>query len=298
MNRIAALVLFSITQPFFCTASAFAERVGFSFSGTINGSTSISLFDQTVTRPANVTGTFSYDTNSDITLLEAGVKTFEQKISGGLTLVINGNLKLSASEYVITVGNDQGSTPLDYFSVDYANFNVDEVPAPIEVNSTPWDKSAAIKVELRWPANTFPDPDEPKLTSNRPITPVPGITAFVGSGASGSGVAGRSFSSNFTIASLIPVLGDYNFDGQISWKDYLEWRKAFDSRDADSLYADGNVDGQVDAADYVVWRDAFAVPTVSSSAMNLPEQSSATVIACLSVSFFSRARSSASRGTR
>ncbi|MGL4513787.1 MAG: hypothetical protein ACRCT8_11910 [Lacipirellulaceae bacterium] len=64
--------------------------------------------------------------------------------------------------------------------------------------------------------------------------------------AATSGVFGGS---NVTV---VPGIGDYNFDGVTNQADRLEWENNYNT---DYFGADGNGDGWVDAADYTVWRD-------------------------------------------
>lgn len=250
------------------------ERVGYNFTGTLTGSSNISLFGSTVARPSPVSGTFAFDTTTPGVDLQPGVRSYHQYIQGGYTLNINnGQLKLSAHDYIITVGNDQRSPLADYFNVTYANFNVTPVPPPIEVNGVAWDgtKIGTINLDLSWPANYFTDPDEPKLTSARPATSSPGVLAFVGSANSGSGVTPRFFTMT-SISTIAPLTGDYNRDGKVDSSDYVEWRKVFDGATADRLYADGNIDGVVDAADYIVWRRAMtAGGAAGTGILNVPE---------------------------
>ncbi len=236
-----------------------AERVGFSFEGAlqqIGTPGTYTLFGISVPKTSPVAGTFSYDTTTPGVDTEPGVRTFHQLIQGGYTLNINsGAIQLSASDYVVTVANDFPRIPeaVDIFSVDYNYDSINGItPAPINVNGGPWGGTRAfIKVELSWLAATFTDPDEPKLTSDRPLTPIPGVSAFVGSSAS------PRFFSVTSIAALPPLLGDYNRNGTVDSNDLAEWRKAFGAAGEPFLYADGNGDGVVDAADYVVWRKAL-----------------------------------------
>src|SRR5690242_8078982 len=129
IGRVAVLV-FGIT----CVASSLrAERVGYHFIGALNsfgiGGTTTLFGTSGIPKNAPISGTFSYDTTTpgvDVTTdTAAGERTYHQYISGGFTLDINpGNspeIKLSASDYIITVVNDfQSQTApeaLDVFDV-------------------------------------------------------------------------------------------------------------------------------------------------------------------------------------
>ncbi len=57
-------------------------------------------------------------------------------------------------------------------------------------------------------------------------------------------------------ADVLPLVGDYDFNGSVNYSDLDEWQSAFGSVGTSSL-VDGNYDGVVDAADYTIWRDAF-----------------------------------------
>jgi hypothetical protein len=165
---------------------ACCEFVRFDFAGIFSGGATgtYSLFGMAVPRNAVVRGSFRYDTESSGSTIDAGTKAFHLTRPGGFTLDIhNGAIRLSASEYSVTVANDFGGTPtaLDLFSVDYDS-RWSPPPTPLIVNDVPWSGSTAfLKVSLSWPSTTFIDADEPKLTSTRPLTPSPGVTAFVGS---------------------------------------------------------------------------------------------------------------------
>jgi hypothetical protein len=235
-----------ITGLFLCVGAVRAERVGYSFQGNLQvlGTGNVSLFNISVPKTSPVTGTFSYDTATQV--IGAGAtQTYPQLISGGFTLNINnGAIKLVASDYTITVADDSGSPASDSFSVDY-NYDSAALPpiAPekLLVNGAQWTGSRAfIKYFLSWDPSTFMDS---ALTAGRPLTPSPGVTAFVGSNGTP-----RFFSVTSTSA-IEPPSGDFNDDGQVNSFDYTEWRKSF---------ADGNNDGVVDAADYVIWRKASA----------------------------------------
>jgi hypothetical protein len=54
---------------------------------------------------------------------------------------------------------------------------------------------------------------------------------------------------------IIPVPGDYNFDGFVDAADYVVWRNTETS--TTELAADGDLSGVVDSADYDFWRANF-----------------------------------------
>jgi hypothetical protein len=208
---------------------------------------------------------------------DAQTKMFHQTISGGYNLNIDSSqahLQLSASDYQITVINDLQQNPdvVDVFSVNY-DTRYNPPPAPLLVNGTVWTGSTPDQIAFRltWPSTTFDDPDEPKLTADRPLTPGSTITSFVGSSSSVKLI-------NITsISAITPAWGDYNYDGKVDVNDYAEWQKAFGEADPAFAYADGNRDGVVDASDYTVWRDALR-PT-SGLAAAVPEPSSLRLVA-------------------
>lgn len=69
--------------------------------------------------------------------------------------------------------------------------------------------------------------------------------------------------------------GDFNFDGEVNYDDYIGWRLTFGESGAWAQhYADGNGDNFVDAADYVVWRNQLdAGLEGQSSSIAAPEPS-------------------------
>lgn len=254
------LVLFALIVVSLACSISRAERVGYSFTGAFQGSgtQTYSLFGITVPRNSPVSGTFSYDTTTPGVDAAPGVRTFHQFISGGYSLNINsGDIQLAASDYIITVANDYGSPASDLFSVDYNYDSANGVtPERIMVNGTEWAGARAfIKVALSWDPATFPEPDEPKLTADRPATLSPGVSAFVGS----TGTP-RLFSVT-SISAIVPPVGDFNCDDKLDTNDYVEWRKVFGETESQFLCADANNDAIVDAADYVVWRKASAAGT-------------------------------------
>jgi hypothetical protein len=233
-------------------ATARGERVGFKFTGTLVGTGTQTLFGITVPRNSPVSGAFSYDTTSAAIEVEPGLRAFHQHIHGGYSLDINnGAIRLSASDYLVSVANDLPSKPeaIDLFGVDFDS-RLSSLSAPLLVNGTPWlGPTAFIKIELSWAAATFTEPDEPKITPNRPLTPSPGIVGLVNSGAGSA----KLFSID-AISEIAQASGDYNRNGALDANDYAEWRRAFGKSDPSFLYGDGNKDGVVDAADYVAWR--------------------------------------------
>lgn len=264
--RLTTLIILGLFLPF---GDLRAERVGFQFTGalTVAGSGNVTLFGISVPKNAPVTGAFSYDTATEV-MGTGATQTYNQSIFGGYTLNINnGAILLSASDYTITVADDNGSPPSDSFSVDY---NYDSTAAPpitpekILVNGTQWTGTRAfIKYFLSWDSSTFMDSE---LTADRPLTPAtPSVIAFVGSSTSP-----KFFSVTSTLA-IVPPIGDYNRDGKLDGSDYTEWRKAFGESQPAFLYADGSNNGEVDAADYVVWRKRSALG--NGFALPLPEPS-------------------------
>ncbi len=248
--------------------TAFGERVGYRFEGAliqIGAAGTYSLYGTAVPKTSPIKGTFAYDTTSEGTETESGVKVFPQTIAGGYTLEINnGALKLAASEYKVTVANDFVRTPeaVDIFSVDFDS-RVSPTPMAMVVNGTPWAGATAfIKTELNWPSSTFVDPGEPLLTADRPSTTDFGQSAFVGSSGS------ARLMNIMSVTPITPSAADYNVDGVVNNYDFTEWTRAFGGSSAELLFADGNEDLTVDAADYSVWRDAMGG---ASAAVAVPE---------------------------
>lgn len=169
-----------------CSQSGRGELVHFDFTGKFSGGASgtYSLFGVTVPRNAVVRGSFQYDTESQGVSIDEGTKAFHQELPGGFSLdVHNGAVRLSAGEYSVTGADDFGVAPadLDLFSVDFDS-RWSPAPTPILVNDVPWSgPTAFMKVAFSWPSMTFIDADEPKLTTNRPLTSGFEVTAFVGS---------------------------------------------------------------------------------------------------------------------
>jgi hypothetical protein len=179
--RFACFLMIALPVRLAC-----CEIVRFDFAGmfTGGGAGTYNLFGIAVPRNAVVRGSFRYDTDSQGAATDAGTKAFYQAILKGFALDIhNGAIRLSASDYAITVANDYTATPaaLDLFSIDYDS-RLAPPPMPLIVNDVPWSGSTAfIKVGLSWPSTTFIGADEPQLTTTRPLTPAAGVTAFVGS---------------------------------------------------------------------------------------------------------------------
>lgn len=257
-----------------------AERVGYSFTGTLTGTSTISLYGYNVPRPSPISGTFSYDTTASCVDCDPsdGVRTFHQSIQGGYTLNINnGQVQLSANDYLITVYNDFGAGQNDQFSIDY-NYdsagNPPVTPAPILEHGNPWSgptkTRAFIKLQLNWPGTKFTDPDEPKLTGDRPTTSDASICAtcaFVGS----SGSTRLLAVSPSSILAIAPTAGDYNYDGKYDDSDYIEWRKLFGG--SQPPWADNN--GAVDLSDYLPWRKAQSASASGATFANtIPEPTS------------------------
>jgi hypothetical protein len=71
-------------------------------------------------------------------------------------------------------------------------------------------------------------------------------------------------------ATVLPQVGDYNSDGEITVNDYTYWRDVF-RLGLNNPKADGNGDGTVDAADYIVWRVAIANAGGGTSSQFVPE---------------------------
>jgi hypothetical protein len=249
-------------------SDARAERVGFRFNGALQvpGSGTVSIFGINVPRNAPIVGTFAYDTATDVAGVGAA-QVYPQLISSGFTLDIsNGAIKLAASDYAITVADDNGSPTSDSFSVDY---NYDSVgtppvtPAKLLVNGVEWTGTKAfIKYYLSWDPATF---DDSKLTADRPLrSDAAALSDFVGSSPN---ITPRFFSISLT-ESIVPPAGDYNFGGAVDLGDYVEWRHYFGTA---ASFADGNMNGVVDAADYVIWRNSTVSPADIPS---IPEPSS------------------------
>lgn len=78
---------------------------------------------------------------------------------------------------------------------------------------------------------------------------------------------------------LIPLDGDYNYDGIVNIVDYIVWRDTLGS--SLDLRADGSGNSMVDAADYQVWKNNFgaANPTPPPSlGIPIPEPSSVAIL--------------------
>jgi hypothetical protein len=261
------------------------ERVGFKFTGALEGSSmgTYMLFGMDVPQNSPISGSFSYDTTGMGIDVEPGARMFPQSIRGGYTLDINnGAIRVSASDYLINVADDldRQLEAVDIMSVDYdSRFKPTPAPAPVLVNGVPWIESiASLKVDLSWLATTFLGDDEPKLTSDRPLTPGAAISGFV----DGSDVhPPREFSID-SISAIPPLAGDYNRDGKLTTNDYSEWQRAFGKLGGEYLYADGNHNGVVDAADYVVFRN---MASIGATGLAVPEPRIAVMAAAAVASF-------------
>jgi hypothetical protein len=257
-------VVLGATTVLLLAADLRAERVGYRFQGNLIQSGSpgnYTLFSTSVPKTSPIAGTFSYDTTAPCMDCDPsdGVRTYHQLIQGGYTLNINnGAIQLSANDYTITIANDSGSSPVDSFIVDYTYDSTvmpPVTPDPIQKNGTAFTGTKAqVYLQLDWPAETFTDLDEPKLTSDRPITPGASVCSFCADVESSS--TPRFFSVTLPLTAISPLPGDYNVNGKFDLGDYTEWRKAFGESQPQYLYADGNDNGVVDIADYIVWRKA------------------------------------------
>lgn len=70
-----------------------------------------------------------------------------------------------------------------------------------------------------------------------------------------------------TVATPLPLAGDFNGDGFVDLADRLVWSSSFGSRTVPWDRGDANGDGFVNAADYTIWRDAYH----ASAAQSVPE---------------------------
>lgn len=68
---------------------------------------------------------------------------------------------------------------------------------------------------------------------------------------------------------VIPLSGDYNFDGAVDAADYVVWRNTLAS--TTELAADGDLSGTVDAADYGVWRANFGATMAGATSQLVPD---------------------------
>ena len=134
------------------------------------------------------------------------------------------------------------------------------------MNGAEWSGDAIIVLGLFWDQSKFEDPDEPKLTSDRPGTTPDSIIANAGSSFEGAAPSISIHQNLFWPISL--QTGDYNFDGKVDALDYSEWRNAFGETGNRYKYADGNRDGVIDGADYVVWRNT---PVSALGLASIPE---------------------------
>src|SRR3954447_10549905 len=266
------------------------QRVGFAFEGAVDLSrfniVANPLFGKIIPNGSRVTGTFSYDTDSDGAPGFDGTRVFHQKIEGGFTLNLEGGpLSISISDYAITVANDYHKRPkvpvaTDYLSVDYTGLSADpESPLVID-GAIVLNPNARLQAAMSWDASTWNDADDPKL---RGALPIGQVLPF-------QSLAGPS-NKTFTITSLSAIIhteGDFNVDGKVDANDFVEWRKAFGLSTPDKMYADANHDGVVDAADYVLWRRALQGGGSLNPAVSEP--SSVCLIALMFLYFFNYRR--------
>jgi len=90
------------------------------------------------------------------------------------------------------------------------------------------------------------------------------------SGLSLTGASGFAFQViagnilRLTFGATVPILGDYNGNGQVDAADYVIWRKTLGS--TSDLRADGNQDGTINQSDYTVWRSRFGSSSGSGAA--------------------------------
>jgi hypothetical protein len=103
------------------------------------------------------------------------------------------------------------------------------------------------------------------------------------SGADANNVPLTQLLSNFSLAAVTPLAGDYNRDGVVDSNDYVVWQNTFGKYVADFNGADGNGDGQVDAADYTVWRDHFAGGIAGGGALSAVPEPGALSLAVLGI---------------
>jgi hypothetical protein len=265
-------------------SESFAARVGYRFEGAfLNSSNPLELFGRSVSGDARIVGTFSYDVPVPGVDAEPGIRNFPQAVWGGLSLMISDEISevwLSASEFVIAVGNDFEFDPpdqVDLFGISFERSGTSTNPV-LFVNENPWSGAAVFAIELTWPPETFIEPDEPKLTTTRPITP-----DFSGIGFVGNTAIIHTFLIT-SISAIEPVPGDYNRNGVVDSHDYIEWKRAFGGSDEGYSYADGNSNQVVDAADYVVWRQNLnGAPPAHVEAESVPEPISSSLITPLVV---------------
>jgi hypothetical protein len=159
------------------------------------------------------------------------------------------------------------------------------------VTDADWPGDAIIILALFWDQSTFADPDEPKLTVDRPgITP-DSIIANANSTFGPGGTPKITINENL-FTRILPQPGDYNVDGKVDAWDYLEWRKAYGTSNP---CCDGNHDGIVDAGDYIVLEHAEAVrgqPVVSQiSSVPEPACMALALVACFGLTGVRRKRS-------
>lgn len=93
-----------------------------------------------------------------------------------------------------------------------------------------------------------------------------------------------SLDSNLTDAELDalfdPIVGDFTGDGLVNAADYSLWRDTL-NQTGSSLAADANGDGTVDSTDYGIWQSAYQGDGAPSSALAIPEPTTAMSFASL-----------------
>jgi hypothetical protein len=78
----------------------------------------------------------------------------------------------------------------------------------------------------------------------------------------GEGMLGEMYISSkvngtiYLVTNSVPLVGDYNHNGQVDAADYVVWRES-SGQAGYQLAADGNGDGTVDSTDYDLWRAHF-----------------------------------------
>lgn len=93
--------------------------------------------------------------------------------------------------------------------------------------------------------------------------------------AAGEALAGYGeASTTFWFAAEVPLVGDYDDDGEVTSDDYALWVSQF-GQTGEGLAADGDGDGTVTAADYTIWRDALPV----AEAAAIPEPAAVWLLA-------------------
>jgi hypothetical protein len=274
------LALVMLVAPATVTRTALAERAGFRFEGALtplsqSAANTITLFNIVLPNDALVVGVFSYDTTALGVAIEPNALEFGQRISGGLTLQIGDTIKLTASDYSVSVAEsvlrDVGEAPgaSDVFAVHFNRLGLPNDPVLL-VNGVAWSSFAAIVLDI---AALTDSSGDPVLDEQTPLEVFERASSSFLSVFSGPvGMPGIFTLTSLNAIEVVP--GDYNWDGRIDLADYSEWTAMY-GRGNDPP-ADGNNDGVVDAADYTIWRDAFA-GGIANSGESVPEPSSAVI---------------------